>query len=148
EPGLGQRLQGWLAALRGADSRPAIKLITAMCPVCHRLAELHRASGVQWVERPPQRHLRPLPDGRHVLTLNSGRAGFLPLLPQPEVRTMRRFILALPTFSLLVLLAGPVTAADQKAGAGKGRHKHDAFAFPKQIQLSTEQQAKLDSLKK
>jgi hypothetical protein len=67
---------------------------------------------------------------------------------------MRPLLAALSVACLLALTAGPAPAGpaapDSGAAAGKAhrKHAHDPFAFPKRIQLTADQQAKLDALKK
>jgi hypothetical protein len=63
---------------------------------------------------------------------------------------MRRVSLALALFGVLALLAGPATADEKKAEPKKGAAKASdaAFNFPKQVQLTDDQKAKLEELKK
>jgi hypothetical protein len=76
----------------------------------------------------------------------------LPTLPHLEILPMRRLSV---TFLALGLAATPAAAAgDQKSAGskapGKGAAaKHgDAFGFPKAVELTDEQKAKLDELRK
>ncbi len=69
---------------------------------------------------------------------------------------MRSLFAALPAAFLLALTVGPApagtTTPTPTTPAGKAHHHHhharDPFALPKQVQLTADQQAKVDALKK